>query len=143
MAKSKKSTKGSAGQNRKSSEAYIEKYLRKEDAVQTASGLIYRIVEDASGLQPTMQDSVVVNQRVLHTDGSVIADTYKTGFADRFLMKEALPGLQEGLQMMSVGARYEFVLPAELAWGKKGVGSKIGPNAALFFDIRLIEVDFD
>ena len=51
--------------------------------------------------------------------------------------------LQEGLQMMAAGARYEFVLPADLAWGKKGVGNKIGPNTALFFDIRLLAVEFD
>ncbi len=143
MAKTKKLNKGSSGQNRKASELFIEKYLRKDDAVETPSGLIYRVVEQAQGLQPSMQDVVVVNQRILNTDGSVIADTYKTGFADRFSMKEALPGLQEGLQLMAVGARYEFVLPPELAWGKKGVGNKIGPNAALFFDIRLLEVAFD
>ncbi|MCF2947495.1 FKBP-type peptidyl-prolyl cis-trans isomerase [Paraglaciecola aquimarina] len=143
MAKSKKMNKGSAGQNRKASELFIEKYLRKDDTVQTATGLIYRVIEEAQGQQPTMQDSVVVNQRILNMDGSVIGDTYKTGFPDRFLMKEALPGLQEGLQMMPVGARYEFVLPSDLAWGKKGVGNKIGPNTALFFDIRLIDVEFD
>ncbi|MDU0353717.1 FKBP-type peptidyl-prolyl cis-trans isomerase [Paraglaciecola aquimarina] len=143
MSKSRKLNKGSAGQNRKASELFIEKYLRKEDAVETPSGLIYRVVEETQGLKPRMQDSVVVNQRILHTDGSVIADTYKTGFADRFSMQEALPGLQEGLQFMAVGARYEFVLPLELALGKKGVGNKIGPNAALFFDIRLLEVDIN
>ncbi len=142
MAKSKKTTKGSAGQNRKASEAYIEKYANKAGTVQTGSGLLYSVIEEGTGIQPTMQDTVVVNQRVLHTDGSVIADTYKTGFTDRFSMQEALPGLQEGLQLMSVGARYEFVLPADLAWGKKGVGSKIGPNAALFFDVRLVDVEF-
>ena len=143
MAKPKKLNKGSAGQNRNASEAFIEKYLRHQDAVLTPTGLIYRVIEQTSGMQPTMRDLVVVNQRILNFDGSVIADTYKTGFADRFSMKEALPGLQEGLQLMSVGARYEFVLSSDLAWGKKGVGNKIGPNAALFFDIRLIEVNFD
>jgi len=143
MSKFKKMNKGSAGQNRKASEMFIEKYLRKEDALQTPSGLIYRIVEDSQGIIPSMQDNVVVNQRILNTDGSVIADTYKTGFVDRFSMQEALPGLQEGLQLMSVGARFEFVVPAELAWGKRGVGNKIGPNAALFFDIRLVAVEFD
>ncbi|WP_338401545.1 FKBP-type peptidyl-prolyl cis-trans isomerase [Neptunicella marina] len=44
--------------------------------------------------------------------------------------------------MMPVGSRFEFVIPPELAWGKKGVGNKIGPNAVLFFDVRLIEVEF-
>jgi FKBP-type peptidyl-prolyl cis-trans isomerase FkpA len=54
MSKSKKMNKGSAGQNRKASEMYIEKYLRKEDALQTPSGLIYHIVEDYQGIIPTM-----------------------------------------------------------------------------------------
>jgi FKBP-type peptidyl-prolyl cis-trans isomerase len=137
----KKLNKGSAGQNRKASEVFIEKYLRQTDVVQTRSGLMYRVIDSSTGIQPTMQDSVVVNQRIMNVDGSVIADTYKTGFVDRFSLQEAIPGLQEGLQLMPVGSRYEFVLPAELAWGKKGVGNKIGPNAVLVFDIRLIELE--
>lgn len=141
MAKAKKLNKGSAGQNRKASEAYIEKYQRQDGVQQTPSGLLYRVIDNTDDIKPTMQDSVVVNQRILNVDGSVIADTYKTGFVDRFSLQEAIPGLQEGLQLMPVGSRYEFVVPADLAWGKKGVGNKIGPNAVLFFDIRLIELD--
>jgi FKBP-type peptidyl-prolyl cis-trans isomerase FkpA len=57
-------------------------------------------------------------------------------------MKEAIPGIREGLQLMQEGARFEFVVPPELAWGKKGVGNKIGPNAVLIFDIRLLKVMF-
>ncbi|WP_416306070.1 FKBP-type peptidyl-prolyl cis-trans isomerase [Neptunicella sp. SCSIO 80796] len=141
MAKNKKLNKGSAGQNRKASEVFIEKYLRQPEVQQTHTGLMYRVIDQTEGTKPTMQDTVVVNQRILNVDGSVIADTYKTGFVDRFSLQEAIPGLQEGLQMMPVGSRYEFVLPADLAWGKKGVGNKIGPNAVLIFDIRLLELE--
>ena len=142
MAKNQRAlNKGSKGQNRKGSEAFIAKYTNKPDVVQLQSGLIYRILEETQGPAPTMQNEVVVNQRILNFDGSVIADTYKSGFTDRFSLKEAIPGLQEGLQLMALGSRFEFVIPPDLAWGKRGVGNKIGPNALMVFDVRLLEIE--
>lgn len=138
----KKLNKGSSGQNRKASDSFLEKYLQKSGVQQTESGVLYKVLEEGTGQSPIESDEVVVNQRILNFDGRVIEDNYKTGESDRFLMSEALPGLREGLMLMSEGARYEIVVPPELAWGKKGVGNKIGPNAALFFDVRLIEIRF-
>jgi FKBP-type peptidyl-prolyl cis-trans isomerase FkpA len=141
MAKNQRAlNKGSKGQNRKGSEAFVAKYASKPDVVQHDSGLMYRVLEQAQGPPPTMQNEVVVNQRILNFDGSVIADTYKSGLTDRFSLKEAILGLQEGLQLMTLGSRYEFVIPPELAWGKRGVGNKIGPNALMVFDVRLLEI---
>jgi len=141
MAK-KQLNKGSSGQNRKASDNYLEKYRQKPDVLETDSGLLYRVIEPGEGISPSMGDKVVVNQRILLVNGKVIADTYQEGTPDTFLMKEAIPGIQEGMQLMQKGARYEFVVPPELAWGKKGVGNKIGPNAVLVFDLRLVEVEF-
>jgi len=141
MAK-KQLNKGSSGQNRKASDNYLEKYRQKSDVFKTDSGLLYRIIEEGGGLSPSMDDKVAVNQRILLVNGKVIGDTYQEGTPDIFLMKEAIPGIQEGMQLMQQGARYEFVVPPELAWGKKGVGNKIGPNAVLIFDLRLVEVMF-
>lgn len=138
--KAKKSGKGSAGQNRKSSEEFIQKYLQKADSVQCSSGLIYRVVDESEGQSPTIDDTVEIHQRILLTDGSVIADTYKTNSSEKFIIAESIDGLTEGLQLMSLGARYEFVIPPELAWGKKGNGSKIGANAVLIIDVRLVAI---
>ena len=138
--KEKKSGKGSAGQNRKSSEEFLNKYQQKPDAIITESGLMYRVIEDSSNRSPTMEDSVEVHQRILLTDGKVIADTYKTNISEKFSLEEAIEGLTEGLQTMGLGARYEFVVPADLAWGKKGNRSSIGPNAVLIIDIRLLDI---
>ena len=137
MAK-KQLNKGSSGQNRKASEDFIDKYRQKEGVQQTASGLLYRVIESGDGLTPALGDSVQVNQRIQLVGGKIIGDTYKEGLPDEFSMKEAIPGIREGLQLMQEGARYEFVVPPELAWGKKGVGDKIGPNAVLIFDLRLL-----
>lgn len=141
MSLKKKLNKGSAGQNRKSSEDFILKYAHKSDVQMTGSGLLYRVIDIGGGLSPTEEDVVVVNQRILNVDGSVITDTYKTGMPDKFTVKEAIPGLREGLLLMQAGARYEFVVPADLAWGRRGVSNKIGPNAVLVFDLRLLRVE--
>lgn len=138
----KKLNKGSSGQNRKASEDYIEKYRQKSDVFETRSGLLYRVIEGGSGPSPAETDGVVVNQRILSVNGKVIADTYKDSMPDKFALKEAIPGIREGLQLAREGGRYEFVVPPDLAWGKRGVGNKIGPNAVLIFDVRLIEVQF-
>ncbi len=138
--KHKKLNKGSAGQNRKAGEAFLSKYRSKPQVQDTGSGLLYQILDTGSGLPPALTDTVVTHQRVLNTEGVVIEDSYQTGMADRFKVKDAIPGLQEGLQLMEEGARYEFAIPSELAWGKRGVGNKIGPNAVLVIDVRLLEV---
>lgn len=144
MKSKKKLNKGSAGQNRKAGETFIQKYAQKETVTTTDSGLMYRLIETGEGGGcPAETDTVVVNQRILNADGSIIADTYKTGMPDRFTMKEAIAGLREGLMLMSCGDRYEFVVPPELAWGKRGAGNIIGPNAVLVFDVRLLEVVFE
>ncbi|TVZ37715.1 FKBP-type peptidyl-prolyl cis-trans isomerase FkpA/FKBP-type peptidyl-prolyl cis-trans isomerase FklB [Alteromonadaceae bacterium 2753L.S.0a.02] len=142
MNSGKKLNKGSAGQNRKSGQVFIEKYRQKAGVQQTSSGLLYRVLEQGDGIFPTNSDSVVVNQRILNADGSVIADTYKAGLPDTFTMKEAIPGLREGLLLMAVGGRNELVIPPELAWGRRGATNKIGPNTVLVIDVRLLEVLF-
>lgn len=136
----KRLNKGSSGQNRKASENFLEKLRQKEGVRETSSGLLYRVVEEGTGISPTMADMVVVHQRILGVNNKVIADTYKDGMPDEFFLKEAIAGIQEGLQLARESGRYEFVVPPELAWGKRGVGNKIGPNAVLIFDMRLLEV---
>ncbi len=140
MKPNKKLNKGSAGQKRKAGNLFIEKYRSKADVMTTESGLYYRVLEAGQGAVPTSQDRVLVNQRILNVDGSVIADTYKSGLPDEFALKEAISGLHEALLLMAEGSRWELVIPPELAWGKKGAGNTIGPNATLIFDVRLLQV---
>lgn len=120
----------------------MDKYRRKDDVQATHSGLLFRVVEEGAGPSPTGTDAVVVNQRILGVNGKIIADTYRDGMPDRFSLQEAIPGVREALLLAREGGRYEFVVPPELAWGRRGVGDKIGPNAVLIFDVRLVEVVF-
>tara|TARA_Y100000310_G_C20555410_1_gene750257 strand:+ start:286 stop:534 length:249 start_codon:yes stop_codon:yes gene_type:complete len=82
-----------------------------------------------------------VHQRIKLGDGSVIDDTYKKGLPEEYAVSEAIEGLQEGFQLMNVGARYEFVIPPELAWGKRGNSGTIGPNAVMIVDARIVGIE--
>ena len=138
----KKKSKGSTGLNRKNTENFLEKYQAKADVTEHYSGLMYRVIdqaEDASNKRPNAGSLVKIHQRILLADGSVIADSYKGNLPEEFYLSEAIEGLQIGLPLMQVGDRYELVIPPELAWGKKGNSGKIGPNAVLIFDVRLID----
>ena len=136
----KKRKSGTARDSRAETEEFLKKNRLKPDVIETASGLQYTMIDPGEGASPTEWSTVEVNQRILLVDGTVIKDTFRTPDNDRFTMEEAIPGLKEGLPLMKEGGRFRFVVPPDLAWGKRGAGKKIGPNAALVFDIRLERV---
>ena len=140
--KAKRAPGGAKGQNRKSSDNFLEKNRRDPDVQVTDSGLQYTIVKEGDGLNPAAGDTVVVHQRIVLIDGKVIDDTYRTNTPEEFEFNEAIPGYKEGLQMMKVGGRRKFFIPPDLAWGKRGAGSKIGPNAVVIIDAALIKIKF-
>jgi len=133
-------SKGSVGNNRKSGEDFLVQNSKKVDVFETNSGLQFLVVEEKTGVKPGILDTVKIHQRALLLDGKILEDTYRKNKAEEVKLDELIDGLQEGLQMMSMGSRYKFWVPADLAWGKKGTGNKIPPNAVLSFDIRLLEI---
>lgn len=136
---SKKHQKGSAGNNRKTGEDFLNKNRSKDEVFETESGLQYSIIEKTEGKKPQTNSMVTIHQRALLLNGTILEDTYRENKADEVAVNELIEGLQEGLCMMSKGSRYKFWVPADLAWGKKGTGNKIPPFAVLQFDIRLID----
>ncbi len=136
----KSRSKGSAGNNRKTGEDFLIENLQKQGVIETETGLQYSVVEEKQASKPGMFNTVLIHQRALLLDGKILEDTYRQNRPDEVKIEELIEGLQEGLQMMSVGSRYKFWVPADLAWGKKGTGNKIPPNAVLSFDIRLVEI---
>ncbi|MBN1768677.1 MAG: FKBP-type peptidyl-prolyl cis-trans isomerase [Prolixibacteraceae bacterium] len=136
---SKKHQKGSAGNNRKTGEDFLNKNRSKDEVFETESGLQYSIIEKTEGEKPQTNSMVTIHQRALLLNGTILEDTYRENKADEVAVNELIEGLQEGLCMMSKGSRYKFWVTADLAWGKKGTGNKIPPFAVLQFDIRLID----
>lgn len=142
MAKREKKSrsKGSAGNNRKLGEDFLIQNSKKRGVYESDTGLQYLVVEEKNNLKPNVADTVKIHQRALLLDGKILEDTYRQNKPDKVKIEELIEGLQEGLQMMSVGSRYKFWVPSELAWGRKGTGNRIPPNAVLSFDIRLVEI---
>jgi FKBP-type peptidyl-prolyl cis-trans isomerase len=131
------SGRGGAGQNRAKTDAFLEKNRGKPGVVETPSGLQYTVRDPGTGRSPDAWSTVEVNQRILLVDGTVIKDTYHGTDTDIFTLAEAIDGLKEGLPLMKEGGKCRFVVPPDLAWGKRGAGNRIGPYATLIFDIRL------
>ncbi|MDA3894411.1 MAG: FKBP-type peptidyl-prolyl cis-trans isomerase [Salinivirgaceae bacterium] len=132
-------SRGSAGNNRKTGEDFLEKNRKKEGVKVNASGLQYLIVEEGDGDRPDDRATITVHQRCQLVNGTLIEDTYRENEASEVKMEELIEGYQEGIQLMKKGSRYKFFIPSELAWGKNGTGSKIPPNSVLIFDVKLID----
>lgn len=108
----------------------------------TASGLKYSILTPgkADGQHPLPTDTVEVHYTGWLTDGKVFDSSRKRGEPARFQVGQVIKGWQEGLQLMTSGARFKFTIPAELAYGKKGAGGVIGPDQVLVFDVELLDI---
>ena len=141
MAKREKRNKsrGSTGNNGKSCEDFLAKNAKKEGVITTSSGLQYKIIEPGNGDHPPENCNVIVHQRCTLLNGKVIEDTYKDNEPDEVPINELIEGYREGLSLMKKGGKSKFFIPPELAWGKKGTGNKIPPNAVLIFDVRLVD----
>jgi FKBP-type peptidyl-prolyl cis-trans isomerase len=131
--------KGSAGNNRKTGEDFLQKNKQKDEVIETQSGLQYSIIEKTNNQYPDTNSIVTIHQRALLLNGTLLEDTYKQNKPDELPLIELIEGLQEGIVLMPKGSRFKFWVPADLAWGKKGTGNKIPPFAVLHFDIRLVD----
>lgn len=120
--------------------AYLEKNKQRESVVVRDSGLQYRVLRDGTGRQPSLTDTVKVHYRGRLVDGTVFDSSYKRGQPAEFRLDGVIPGWAEGVQLMREGAKYEFVIPAPLAYGSKGAGDVIPPGATLIFEVELLEI---
>jgi FKBP-type peptidyl-prolyl cis-trans isomerase FklB len=104
----------------------------------TASGLQYQILRDCDGSSPTAASTVTVHYRGTLADGTQFDSSYDRGAPATFPLNGVIAGWTEGLQLMSVGERFRFIIPPELGYGAAGAGGAIPPNATLTFEVELI-----
>ncbi len=105
----------------------------------TASGLKYEVVTEGSGAKPTASSTVTVNYRGVLPDGTQFDSSYDRGQPATFSVGGVIPGWTEGLQLMSVGSKYIFVIPPNLGYGAAGQGP-IPPNSTLIFEVELLSI---
>jgi FKBP-type peptidyl-prolyl cis-trans isomerase FklB len=119
---------------------FLAENKNKPDVKTTASGLQYKMIKEGSGVPPKATDSVVVNYRGTLIDGTEFDSSYKRGEPATFPVNQVIKGWTEALQLMKPGSKYELFIPADLAYGARGAGADIGPNATLKFEVELLSV---
>jgi FKBP-type peptidyl-prolyl cis-trans isomerase len=119
---------------------FVDKAAKEKGAVKTASGLIYLTLKEGSGASPAATDKVKVNYRGTLVDGKEFDSSYKRGQPLEFALNGVIKCWTEGVQMMKPGGKAKLVCPSEIAYGERGAGALIPPNATLVFEVELLEV---
>lgn len=119
--------------------AYLEEYASRPDVVKTDSGLLYRVIEEGSGESPDLGEMVRVHYRGSFIDGTEFDSSYARGEPAEFPSDGLIKGWQEALTLMQEGAKWELVIPSDLAYGPQGRGPIPG-GATLVFTVELLEV---
>jgi FKBP-type peptidyl-prolyl cis-trans isomerase len=129
-----------ASENITAGEAFLAENASKEGVMVTESGLQYKVITEGSGPKPQATDQVTVHYRGTLLDGTEFDSSYSRGEPATFGLNQVIPGWTEGVQLMNVGSKYEFYIPANLAYGERGAGASIGPNSTLIFEVELISI---
>lgn len=122
-------------------QTYLADNAKKDGVKTTASGLQYKVMQEGSGKSPKATDTVLVHYRGTLLDGTEFDSSYKRKEPIEFPLNGVIPGWTEGVQLMKEGAKYQFVIPSNLAYGRRGTpGGPIGPDETLIFEVELLKV---
>lgn len=138
--KQKETMKKLAEKNKQEGDAFLAENKKKEGVKTLESGLQYKIIAAGTGKTPKAGDTVTVNYRGTLVDGTEFDSSAKRGQPATFPVSGVIKGWSEALQLMKEGAKWQLFIPSNLAYGDKGAGGIIGPNAVLIFDVELISV---
>lgn len=130
-----------AEENKTAGATFLAENGKKTSIVTTASGLQYEVLTKGTGTKsPSASDTVEVHYEGKLLDGSVFDSSYKRGQSISFPLNRVIAGWTEGLQLMTEGAKYRLYIPSDLAYGSRGAGGAIPPNATLIFDVELLKI---
>jgi FKBP-type peptidyl-prolyl cis-trans isomerase len=140
MAKQNEKANAMSGKNKSEGDMFLAENAKKEGVVVLPSGLQYKIIKAGSGPKPKLTDEVTTHYRGTLIDGIEFDSSYKRGQPTSFPVNGVIAGWTEALQLMPVGSKWQLFIPSNLAYGQRGAGDTIGPNATLVFDIELIAI---
>ena len=134
LAKEAQSANVEAGQK------FLAENAKRDGVTTTATGLQYEVLVEGSGDSPKETDKVTVHYHGTLIDGTVFDSSVERGQPATFPVNGVIPGWVEALQLMKPGAKYKLFIPSNLAYGERGAGGSIGPNATLIFEVELISI---
>lgn len=131
-----------AEENKTAGLTFLAENGKKANIVTTASGLQYEVLTKGTGTKnPSASESVTVHYAGTTLDGKEFDSSYKRGEPTSFPLNRVIKGWTEGVQLMTEGAKYRFYIPSDLAYGERGAGRAIQPNATLIFDVELLKIN--
>lgn len=137
VAKQTEKMKAVGEKNKKEGEAFLAANKKKEGVKTLPSGLQYKIIKEGTGKTPKTTDKVTCHYQGTLIDGTEFDSSYKRGEPATFPVNGVIPGWTEALQLMKTGSKWQLFIPSKLAYGERGAGPNIGPNAVLIFTIEL------
>ena len=126
--------------NKAEGEAFLATNKEKEGVITLESGLQYEVLTEGTGEKPKLEDRVKCHYHGTLIDGHVFESSVDRGEPTTFSVNGVIRGWTEALQLMPVGSKWKLYIPGDLAYGERGAGADIGPNATLIFEIELLEI---
>ena len=121
-------------------EKFLAENAKKPGVTTTASGLQYEVLKPGAGAKPTPSNQVTVHYVGTLLNGKEFDSSVRRREPATFGVTQVIQGWVEGLQLMPLGSKYKFYIPANLAYGERGAGGDIPPYATLIFEVELIKI---
>lgn len=118
----------------------LDAAAKEAGAMVTKTGLVYRSLKDGTGASPTAADTVKVHYKGTFPDGKEFDSSYSRGTPIEFPLGRVIPCWTEGVQRMKVGGKAKLTCPSQIAYGERGAGGVIPPNATLLFEVELLGI---
>jgi FKBP-type peptidyl-prolyl cis-trans isomerase FklB len=132
--------KEAGDKNKKEGSEFLAENKGKDGVITLPSGLQYKVLKAGEGKKPAATDTVVCQYRGTLISGKEFDSSYKRGQPATFQVNGVIKGWTEALQLMPVGSKWELFIPSEMAYGERGAGADIGPNATLIFEVELVSI---
>ena len=129
-----------AEKNIQAEKEFMAANKQKPGVKETPTGLQYEVISEAEGRKPGRTSKVRVHYTGTLLNGQIFDSSVQRGEPAEFGLNQVISGWTEGLQLMSEGAKYRFFIPARLAYGERGAPGAIPPNAALIFEVELLNI---
>lgn len=141
QAEMQKEASAKAGKAKEEGKSFLTTNGKREGVKTTASGLQYEVIKEGKGAKPVPTDKVNVHYHGTLINGKVFDSSVQRGEPITFGVQEVIKGWTEGLQLMSVGSKFKFFIPSDLAYGDNGAGPDIGPGETLVFEVELLKIE--
>ena len=126
--------------NKAEGEAFLAQNKTQQGVITLPDGLQYKVIKEGTGPKPKASQTVSVNYRGTLLNGNEFDSSYKRGEPATFPCSGLIKGWTEALQLMKVGSKWQLWIPSDLAYGERGAGGVIPPNATLVFEMELLSI---